>query len=147
VVDAIEQHGESLRKLAAMSERLVEVGIIVRDLEAQMAFYRDTLGLEQREALVVPGGVQERLAWGAAIIKLVHFEQPPEAANPPNGIMGGTGIRYITLYVDDLEASVQRCLDDGHAVPIAPMDFSPTVRVAIIEDPEGNWVELVQGSE
>lgn len=129
-----------------MSDRRVEVGIVVRDLEAQMRFYRDTLGLELTEPITFPGGGQERLAWGDAIVKLVHFESAPDASNPPNGMMGATGIRYISLYVDDVESATQRCRDAGYTVPIAPMDFSPTVRIAIVEDAEGNWVELVAGS-
>jgi predicted enzyme related to lactoylglutathione lyase len=128
-----------------MSERRVEVGILVRDAKATMAFYRDTLGLAQLAPLPIPGGVQERLAWGPTVVKLVHFDTPPEAANPPGGIMGGTGFRYITLSVDDLDSAVQTCQDAGHAVPIPPMEFMPGLRVAIVEDPEGNWVELVEG--
>jgi catechol 2,3-dioxygenase-like lactoylglutathione lyase family enzyme len=132
--------------LRAVSEKRVEVGILVRDPKAQMAFYRDTLGLEQLETLPLPGGVQERLSWGSTVIKLLHFEKMPDGANPPGGVMGGTGIRYITLYVDDLDRSVQKCKDDGHPVPLGPMDFRPGIRVAMIEDPDGNWVELVEGS-
>jgi len=31
-------------------------------------------------------------------------------------------------------------------VPIPAMDFAPGVRIAIVEDPEGTWLELVDAS-
>jgi predicted enzyme related to lactoylglutathione lyase len=43
-----------------------------------------------------------------------------------------------------VEQVVQRCVAAGRAVPMPTCEFQPGVPVAIVEDPEGNWVELAQ---
>src|SRR5947207_15921646 len=122
-----------------------EVGIVVQDLDATTAFYRDVLGLEYIGDLDLPGGTMKRFAHGDAVVKLVRFEQAPAHVNPPGGAGAGvTGLRYLTLMIGDVERGVQRCVAAGHAVPVLPFEYQPGVRIAIVEDPEGNWVELVQ---
>jgi catechol 2,3-dioxygenase-like lactoylglutathione lyase family enzyme len=122
-----------------------EVGIVVKDLDASAAFYRDALGLEYIGDLDLPGGTMQRFAHGDAVVKLVLFEQAPHHDNPPGGAgAGATGLRYLTLRIGDVERRVQRCVAAGHAVPVSTFEYLPGVRIAIVEDPEGNWVELVQ---
>jgi catechol 2,3-dioxygenase-like lactoylglutathione lyase family enzyme len=123
----------------------VEVGIVVRDADAMTAFYRDLLGLEYVGDLDFPGGSMRRYAHGDAVVKLVTTGEPPTLTNPPNGPAGGaSGLRYLSLLVDDVEATVKRCLDAGHSVPVPTFEFEPGIFVALVEDPEGNWVELAQ---
>ena len=123
----------------------VEVGIVVRDADAMAGFYRDVVGLEYVGDLDFPGGTMQRFAHGDAVVKLVRTEEPPQLTNPPLGPAGGaSGLRYLTLQVDSVEAGVARCLAAGRSVPVPMFDFQPGVPVAIVEDPEGNWIELVQ---
>jgi predicted enzyme related to lactoylglutathione lyase len=79
---------------------------------------------------------------------LLRFEEAPSLANPPGGMMGGaTGLRYLSLQVDDVTQGVERCVAAGCDVPIPTFEFQPGLQVAIVEDPEGNWVELTQRRE
>jgi glyoxylase I family protein len=122
-----------------------EVGIVVEDLDLAAAFYRDALGLEYIGDLDLPGGTMQRFAHGDAVVKLVLFEQALRDGNRPGGAGAGVGgLRYLTLRIGDVEGGVQRCVAAGHAVPVPPFEYLPGVRIAIVEDPEGNWVELVQ---
>ena len=126
----------------------MEIGIVVRDADAMAAFYRDVLGLAYVGDLDFPGGTMQRFAHGDAVVKLVRTDDPPQLVNPPGGPAGGaSGLRYLTVRVDQVEAGVQRCVDAGHPVPVPLFDFEPGVPVAIVEDPEGNWVELVQARD
>lgn len=129
----------------AVGSAKVEVGVVVRDAPTMAAFYGDVLGLEYVGDLDFPGGTMRRYAHGDAVVKLVSTDEPPALANPPGGPAGGaSGLRYLTVLVDDVEAMTQRCLGAGHAVPVPTFEFEPGTFVALVEDPEGNWVELAQ---
>jgi predicted enzyme related to lactoylglutathione lyase len=41
---------------------------------------------------------------------------------------------------------VTACQSAGYTVPLGPIQIRPGVEIAMIEDPEGNWVELLQTS-
>lgn len=126
----------------------VEVGVVVRDADAMAAFYGDVIGLPYVGDLEFGGGSMRRYAHGDAVVKLVSTAEPPALSNPPNGPAGGasgaSGVRYLTLQVDDVEETVKRCLDAGRTVPVPRFEFQPGVFIAMVEDPDGNWVELVQ---
>ena len=92
-----------------LTKDAIDLGIVVADEEAMLAFYRDTLGLEYLNRQTVgPGGYMHRLACGESVIKLVV---PPEAppAETPRGARAQTGIRYFTIVLANLEEVVARC--------------------------------------
>jgi predicted enzyme related to lactoylglutathione lyase len=128
-----------------LGEAKVEVGVVVRDADAMAAFYGDVLGLEEVDGFDFTGGSMRRFLHGDAIVKLVSTAAPPETSNPPNGPAGGAaGLRYLSVAVDDLDATLARCEEAGGPVPVPKMEFRPGVLIAMVEDPDGNWVELVQ---
>jgi predicted enzyme related to lactoylglutathione lyase len=130
-----------------LGEAKVEVGVVVRDADTMAAFYGDVLGLEEVSGFDFTGGSMRRFLHGDAIVKLVATAPPPELSNPPNGPAGGAaGVRYISVAVDDLDASLERCTAAGGAVPVPKMEFRAGVHIAMVEDPEGNWIELVQST-
>jgi catechol 2,3-dioxygenase-like lactoylglutathione lyase family enzyme len=124
----------------------VEVGITVKDLDAATEFYRDIIGLEYLRDHKVPGGVMRRFAHGDdAVVKLRLDDDPPTSANPPMGFSGGAiGMRYFTLQIDDVASAVERCNAAGLPVPRALTEHSPGVWYAIVEDPDGTWLEISQ---
>lgn len=129
----------------AISKDSIDLGLVTDNIEAMTTFYKDTLGLELEAVLDMPGGMQmTRLLAGTSVIKLVTFPTAPEPQNPPGGIMGGRGIRYFTITIDNLTASVEACTVAGYACPIPVRESRPGVNIAMVEDPDGNWVELLQ---
>jgi catechol 2,3-dioxygenase-like lactoylglutathione lyase family enzyme len=123
----------------------VQVGIVVRDLAAMTAFYEHALGLLRIEDVQIPGGTMKRYRCGDGCVKLVRFDSGLDGAGPPNGMLGGvSGMRYFTLDVGDVAGTVARCEAAGHKVAIPIMEFMPGMPIAIVEDPDGNWVELMQ---
>lgn len=124
----------------------VDLGIVVRDGEAALRFYRDTLGLEHVADTPMPtgGGTMHRLMCGTSLIKVIEYDQVPEAANPGGGITGASGYRYWTISVTNLDEMVQSCEAAGYRLPMAPREIRPGVRIAMVEDPDGNWVELLE---
>ena len=43
-----------------------------------------------------------------------------------------------------LEEAVKACEDAGYKITVPVTEFRPGVTISMIEDPDGNWVELVQ---
>ena len=128
-----------------ITKESIDIGLVTGNIEAMTEFYRDTLGLEIEAVLDMPGGMQmTRLICGSTIIKLVVLPDTPAAQNPPGGFSGGTGIRYFTISVDNLEEAVAACADAGCPIPVPIRESRPGVNIAMIEDPDGNWVELLQ---
>ena len=127
----------------------IEVGITVKDLDAATGFYRDIIGLEHLRDHRVPGGVIRRFAHGDdMVVKLRLDDEPPTRANPPMGFSGGaTGMRYFTLRIGDVAAAVERCVAAGLPVRVPLTEHAPGVWYAIVEDPDGTWLEISQRSE
>ncbi len=122
----------------------LEVAVVVRDPEVMNRFYRDVLGLEHVGELEFIAGTMQRYAAGDGVVKLVALSAAPGGSNPPNGMMGdAAGLRYLSVIVDDLDAALARVEAAGGAVPVPKMEFEPGLWIAIVEDPEGTWVELV----
>jgi len=123
----------------------VDIGVYVRDIDACLRFYCDGLGLPKVGELEFPGGrVQHRIAIGDSLLKLMQFpdgEAPPAA---PPGRMAQSGIRYITITVRDLPALVRDLEEKGHNFVVTPRPSPSGATIAMLEDPEGNTVELLE---
>src|SRR5688500_14227112 len=121
----------------------VDLGIVTRDLAPMVAFYRDTLGftdMGEAESIV---GTMHRLGCGTSHIKLVRPSTPPPAA-PPGAVGAASGARYWTLSVPDLAEAPRACDAAARPVVLPPTVARPGVTVAMVEDPDGNWVEFLQ---
>ena len=126
----------------------LEVGIVVRDLQAVTPFYQDGLGLAHIVDLDLPMGLMRRFTCGTGILKLMQLTDAPTSANPPGGMTGGsTGLRWFSFRVRDLEEVSRRCVAAGGRVAW-PLEEWGSLRVMILEDPEANcWVEIAEQRE
>lgn len=131
-----------------LSKDSIDLGIVVSDGDAALKFYRDTLGFDHVQSNPMPGGggTMHRLMCGTSLIKVVVPEQAPAAKAAPGGIMAATGYRYWTISVSNLEELTAACDGAGYKVVVKPREIRPGVSISIVEDPEGNWVEFLQGT-
>ena len=131
----------------ALAKDSIDLGIVVRDAGAALRFYRDTLGFTEQGTMPMPGGgTMHRLLCGSSLIKIVELAQAPAAAAPPGGIQGATGYRYWTISVSNLDDTAAACAAAGYKLAVRPREIRPGVRIAMIEDPDGNWVELLESA-
>jgi len=123
----------------------IDLGIVTTKGPAMLAFYQGTLGLHKEGEMPMPGGkgLMHRLRCGDSLVKLV--EMPGELAPAaPGGIAKAAGYRYWTISVPDLAPLVAACEAAGHPVVMKPTEIRPGVRIAMVADPDGNWVEFLQ---
>lgn len=127
----------------ALKKDSIDLGIVTTDPDKALAFYRDVLGFEDAGESPMPGGTMRRLLCGTSTIKLVTLKNAPPAAAPPGGIGGATGYRYWTISVSNLAELVEQCETAGVKVVVPITELRPGITIAIVEDPDGNWVEFL----
>lgn len=123
----------------------IDIGIITKDIDAMMAFYGDTLGLEFETSMPMPGGgTMNRFKVGDSIIKVIELDPAAPADAVPGGIRAASGYRYWTIHCSNLETTVQKATEAGSKIVVGAKEVRPGTTIAIIADPDGNWVELLQ---
>ena len=100
----------------------------VRDLEAALAFYRDTLGFE--EVSVDSDRSWSQLKLGAMVIALAPGE-PHESA----------GVAHVE--VSDVKTEAERLREAGVEVGVV-FELHGQIRLVDVFDPDGNRIQLAQ---
>ncbi len=125
-----------------------DLGIVTNNGDAMLEFYRDVVGLEYEATMKLEAiGIarMDRLLCNDSVLKLVTT-----MADVSEGVGGGldgcTGMRYFTIAVDDVAAAAADCEAAGAPVVWPPRESRPGVTIAMVEDPDGNWVEFIQAS-
>jgi len=129
----------------ALTKQSIDLGIVTSNGPAMLAFYRDLLGLKDVGEMAMPGnGVMHRLMCGDSLIKLRVMPAEP-ALNPSaaGGIQKAAGFRYWTMTISNLTEMVKACTDAGTRIVMPETEFRPGVFIAIVTDPDGNWVEFL----
>lgn len=147
--------------MSAASMRTVapfEIGLVVADLERQLAFYRDLLGLAVIGDLEVPGERSRRAGLAAEGYRVIRLEtpsgdrlklaRPTRCAPAPAATryaMERAGAAYVTFIVTDVAALYDRLARAGANLRSAGIvELRPGLRLLLVADPEGNFVELLQ---
>lgn len=130
--------------MTRLAKDSLDVGLVTTRPAESLAFYRDVLGLTYEGEVPMPGGSMHRLAVGTSVLKLVTLRREPLGRSAPGGLAGATGYRYVTLSVLDLDEVVAVCEEAGAKVALKSTALPAGGRIAMVEDPDGNWVELLQ---
>lgn len=126
-----------------MAVRKIEhVGIMVKDMEASIAFYRDVLGL------VLLGSLDH----GNGTVKLAFLGTPGaeetqvELVEGYNGGLPAEGkVHHIAFTVDNLDAEIERI--DKLGVTFLDPDITTLpngARYRFFYGPDGEWLELFE---
>jgi len=123
----------------------LEVGLVSNDIEGQIRFYRDTLGLPVEGSIEIPDvGRITRFRAGGSVLRVLVPLAPAARASREGGFAGTEGIRYIALKVSNLPELIQRVMDAGFKIVIPIRTLRPGVDVALVEDSDGNTIELME---
>jgi len=128
-----------------MIRRIDHVGIAVRDLEKQTAFYRDVLGLEFEGFEDLP---DRGLRIGVFNVGGVHIEllQPTVQDNAVAKFIekSGEGIHHLAFTVDDTAAELERLTAAGvQAIDAKPRSGAGGAQVAFL-NPKSTFRVLME---
>ncbi|GAA2874544.1 VOC family protein [Streptomyces mexicanus] len=122
---------------------LTQVRLLVDDFAACYRFYADVLGLEPQSG--ADRGPYEKFSPGAGSAGIALQDRAMMAQ-----VLGALGDRVtghrslVVLRVDDLDACCAEITGRGATLLHGPAPMTDRMRVAHLEDPEGNLVELQQ---
>jgi catechol 2,3-dioxygenase-like lactoylglutathione lyase family enzyme len=124
----------------------IDLGIVVTDLDRSLHFYRNQLGLHHEGSNPVPGvGTMHRLWAAESMIKLIALDEAPTQGVVAGGLRAGAqGLRYFTFSVVELDELMAELAAAGVPVVRGVTDMGNGVRIAIVEDPDGNHVEFLE---
>jgi glyoxylase I family protein len=156
-----------------MLERIDHINIVVRDLPAMTAFYRDVLGLRVTKEVIISGkwiaavvGLEDVLAdvvyldmpgAGEGVagprIELIKYHSPAGAEPPGLDLPHTRGLRHMAFRVDAIDPMVAslkqrgvKFFSDVQRVPDSQVTYAGGVRKRLVyfQDPEGNLLELCE---
>jgi PhnB protein len=125
------------------SDMAAEIGIVSADGLPIGDFYRQAFGFSDVSSFTSPAGSVYKMRRGEARLKIFVPVDPPER-DRLDSLGRRTGICYFALYVDDIAGSFDRAVELGAEVISSPKSHRPGAIVALIRDPEGNIVELLE---
>jgi lactoylglutathione lyase len=115
------------------------VKLVVRDLDAALAFYERALGLAVAQTVDTPEMTEKILrkpgAETGAMVILYHHKDGRE-------ITLGNAWGPVGFYVRDVEAAYAHAISQGATPHREPFDTG-AMRVAFVLDPEGHEIELI----
>lgn len=126
-----------------LAKTAINIGLVTSRPVEMLAFYEGTLGLHLDATWAFDEYSIDRLRCGDSVISLYSRPSlPAKRSGPPGAFNGDTGYRWITIVVQNLEDAVQRCADDGAEIAVPITNTPANTTVAMVVDPDGNWVEL-----
>lgn len=140
-----------------MIRNIRHTGIVVRDLEKSVHFYQELLGFKINKKMEESGSYIDNMlalrkvkvttikiaAPDGQMIELLEFSSHP--AEQKSRQIFEIGISHIALTVDDLNMEYKRLKDKGVIFSSAPqLSSDGYAKVAFCQDPEGNFIELVE---
>ena len=137
-------------------------GFVVKDLEGTIAFYRDVMGLTVDDPIVRQGApisqvvgyehthlIRAFLHFGDGHnLELLQYYHPPSGERPAASAERNTiGASHLAFDVDDIEATYQDLVGRGARGLKPPAEVAPGRKACYLQDPDGNWIELMQLEE
>jgi len=140
-----------------MVQKLHHTGFVVKNVEESTAFYRDVVGLSLIRAYERMGtGIDQVVGYenahlsaaildigGGHILELIQYVNPRSEDRPTEEriVLGAT---HLALLVDDIHAMYARLAEKGGQVMNPPAELEPGRIACYLQDPDGNWIELLE---
>src|SRR3954452_7439191 len=139
-------------------KRMDNVGIVVDDLPATIAFFRE-LGLELEGQSTIDGDWAERVTGlrdmrveiammrtpdGHSRLELSRFLSPPTVADHRNAPVNALGYLRVMFAVDDIDETLARLREHGAQLVDEVVQYNDAYRLCYIRGPEGLLIGLAQ---
>ena len=139
-------------------KRMDNVGIVVDDLEATIAFFRE-LGLDLEGQFAIEGEWAGRVTGlgdqrvevammrtpdGHGRLELCRFLTPPVVADHRNAPVNALGYLRVMFAVDDIDDTLERLRTRGAQLVGEVVQYEDAYRLCYIRGPEGLLIGLAQ---
>jgi lactoylglutathione lyase len=138
----------------------IDVGIVVSDVEKAAEFYKTALGFTEVIGFDVSAemggssGLTDSQPFKVRVfvlgdeptatkIKLMDFSQAPCKKVDNQFIHSSLGYSYLTIFVSDMTASVERARKAGAVIVKEPYNLGGNNYLTLVKDPDGNIIEFV----
>ncbi len=145
---------------AKFEQSAISIGVVVSDLEASIAFYKDVVGMTEVPGFNVTSEIANRtgLTGGLPLqVTVLKLEDSPtatewklmsfkkEATHPKQQyIQDDTGMQYVTIFPKDMKDAITRI--KKHKIPTlgeTPTKLPNGKTFILIQDPDGTFIELI----
>src|SRR5215212_7571344 len=139
-------------------QRMDNVGIVVEDLPATIAFFRE-LGLELEGQAMIEGDWSGRVTGlrdqrveiammrtpdGHSRLELSRFLAPPVVADHRNAPVNALGYLRVMFAVDDLDDTLARLRGHGAQLVDEVVEYEDVYRLCYVRGPEGILIGLAE---
>lgn len=129
-----------------LAENGFQTALFVRDMGSALDFYQHTLGLESAgKDDDYTFGPLHTLKCGNGDLLLIEAKGKPPAG--PSWIHAQLGFRYVVIPVTNLSELCQKLEEKEVKFTIHETQITPEVRIAMVEDPEGNNIQFMEQGE
>jgi lactoylglutathione lyase len=130
-----------LKDLNALQPRVLYTAYHVDDIDRALAFYVGVLGMQEQLRMPLGKGEHEAIlgfpnSKSAGVILMWNTERKKPFEH-------GDAYSRVVLSVSDIEAALAHLKANG-TEPVVPLNTAGTFRYAIVKDPDGYLVELLQ---
>ena len=133
--------------------------VSVSNMKQSVSFYRDVIGLsvvremerEGNEISQVLGYDNTHLKIAMLgldgeqghVLELIEYVNPNSSARPTaeRSVLGAS---HLAFYVDDIQQTFQHIVANGGQKLNPPVMVAPGRSACYMQDPDGNWIELLQ---
>lgn len=140
-----------------MIKALNHTGFVVSDRDAAVAFYRDVVGLTVISEYNRKGpGVDQVVGYEGTelrsavldmgsghILELIQY-LAPDPQTRPSEERNVLGAAHLALEVDDIYKTFEHLVAKGAKSLNQPAELAPGRIGCYLQDPDGNWLELLQ---
>ena len=138
----------------------ISVGVVVEDLNKSLDFYLNVIGMIKTGEFGVDAtkakelGLSNGNSFDVKVLKLEDSENAPEwklmsfgkkATHPrQNYVPDDTGMQYVTIFVKSMKPLLERIQQHGvKTLGTTPAMLSETLQFVLVQDPDGNFIELI----
>lgn len=123
-------------------KKIDHIGVMVKDLEASLSFYKEVAGMQEKSRLVIAGGTKTLVFLGfngseETELELIHGSGEEY---PKEGV-----VNHFAIAVDDIEADFVRLKNSG--ITLLSEDVAELhngFRLFFVQGPDGEKVEFFQ---
>jgi catechol 2,3-dioxygenase-like lactoylglutathione lyase family enzyme len=143
------------------SKPIIDIGIVVKDAGRTAKFLTNAIGFKEVRGFSVTGDQGRKIGLinghptevrvfvlddgdQATRVKVLAFPGVPSTPPDQAYIHSALGIRYLTLYVKDINRALERLKRANvELLGETPVDLGAGTTLVAVKDPDGNFIELI----